>query len=87
MIIVSTMNIIGNIYISFFFLQRNRTEINEKSKRDGERDKRLISGGSTERGSRARDPCIDVHGVKKNATTLNVRSDRLESYSSPFIFR
>lgn len=87
MIIVSTMNIIGNIYISFFFFAEKPNRNKEKSKRDGGRDKRLISGGSTEKGSRARDPCIDVHGVKKNATTLNVRSDRLESYSSPFIFR
>lgn len=35
MIIVSTMNIIGNIYISFFFLQRNRTEIKRKVNETG----------------------------------------------------
>lgn len=73
------------IYILFFAEKWSRNK--EKSKGDGRRDKRLISGGSTQRGSRAQDPCIDVHGVKKNATTLNVRSDQLESYSSPFIFR
>lgn len=86
MIIVSTMNITEiYIYILFFFFAEKPNRNKEKSKRDGEREKRLISGESTERGSR--DPCIDVHGVKKNATTLNVRSDLLESYSSPFIFR
>lgn len=69
------------------FLQKNGAEIKRKVKRDEGRDKRVISGGSSERGSRAQDPCIDVHGAKKNATTLNVRSDQLESYSSPFIFR
>lgn len=65
-------------YIYIIFCRK----MEQKEKR---RDKRLISGGSTQRGSRA--PCIDVHRVKKNATTLNVRSDQLESYSSPFIFR